>query len=121
MGTGIAAAYVIQVAPDGSQQAQFVFTTQSGSISPLPINLNTPGQVFLILYGTGFDAVGSGSVIATVQGVSVPVTYAGPQLQIPGLDQVNLLLPPSLAGQSLSSVVLTIGGVVTNTVYITIQ
>ncbi len=121
VGSGIAAAYVIQVAPDGTQQTQLVFTSQSGTISPLPIQVNTDSQTFLILFGTGFDAIGSSAVQATVQGVSVPVTYAGPQPQIPGLDQVNLLLPPGLAGQGLSSVVLSVDGLVANTVYVTIQ
>ena len=121
VGSGIAAAYVIQVAPDGGQQTQLVFTSQSGTIAPLPIQVNTGSQVFLILFGTGFDAIGAGAVQATVQGVSVPVTYAGPQPQIPGLDQVNLMLPSSLAGQGLSSVVLSIDGLVANTVYVTIQ
>jgi hypothetical protein len=54
--------------------------------------------VYLSLYGTGFDSVPvaihcyySGSQI-------LPVTYAGPQGQIPGLDQINLQLPAALAG-----------------------
>ena len=31
-------------------------------------------------------------------GQTVPVLYAGPQLQIAGLDQINLSIPFSLAG-----------------------
>lgn len=36
-------------------------------------------------------------------------------------DQANILLPQSLAGSGVSSVVLTIGDTAANTVYIAIQ
>jgi uncharacterized protein (TIGR03437 family) len=118
---GIAAAYVTTVAPDGTQTTEFVFTSQSGSIAAAPIDVTAPGQVYLILFGTGFDSVSASSASVTVQGVPGKVTYAGPQSQVAGLDQVNVLLPPSVAGTGLASVVLTVGGTAANTVYVTIQ
>ena len=48
-------------------------------------------------------------------------TYAGPQLQIPGLDQVNVPLPLSLHGSGLVNVVVLVGGVPSNAVQIQIQ
>jgi len=117
-GNGIAAAYVTQVAADGSQTNQYVFTAQSGSLVPLPINV-TSAQTYLILYGTGFDTASTPT--ASVQGVPVPVTYAGPQPDLPGLDQANILLPPSLAGTGVASVVFTAGNIPANTVFVTIQ
>jgi uncharacterized protein (TIGR03437 family) len=117
---GIAAAYVTQVVGN-TQTTEPVFTVQSGSIVPVPINLDQDGQAYLILFGTGFDAAGHGSTSATVQGVSATVEYVGSQELFPGLDQANILLPPSLAGSGIVSVVLTIDGTAANTVYITIQ
>lgn len=58
-------------------------------------------DVYLILFGTGLRFRSSlDGVSATFGGVDVPVEYAGPQNQFPGLDQVNLRLPKSLAGLS---------------------
>ena len=118
VGNGIAAAYVTQVAADASQANQYVFTAQPGSLVPMPINV-TSGQTYLILYGTGFDTASTPT--ASVQGVPVPVTYAGPQPDVPGLDQANIFLPPSLAGSGVASVVFTAGTIAANTVFVTIQ
>ncbi|MFY9725851.1 MAG: FG-GAP-like repeat-containing protein [Bryobacteraceae bacterium] len=118
---GIAAAYVVRVAPGGAQTIEPVFTVQSGQIVPVPIDLTSPGQVYLILFGTGFDAASAASAVVNVQGVNSFVSYAGSQQQYPGLDQVNVLLPPSLAGSGLVSVVLTVAGTPANTVYVSVQ
>ncbi len=112
-GSGVAAGYAVQVAPGGSQTGMPDLAA--------PIDVSQPGQVFLTLFGTGFGAAGAGSTTATVQGVSVPVTYAGPQGAFTGLDQVNLLLPSSLAGTGSARISVSIGGVISNTVYITIR
>jgi uncharacterized protein (TIGR03437 family) len=53
-----------------------------------------------------------------IAGVDLPVQYAGPQSQYPGLDQVNVELPPSLAGAGQVNVTVTIDGVAANTVAI---
>jgi uncharacterized protein (TIGR03437 family) len=59
--------------------------------------------------------------------LSLPLTYAGPQIQIAGLDQVNLLLPASVAGTGATSVACSFAnpqlgsGGVTNSVNLTIQ
>ena len=61
-----------------------------------PYTASAPG--YLSLYGTGF-AETSAAVSSCMAGdADVPITYAGPEIQIAGLDQVNLLLPASLAG-----------------------
>jgi uncharacterized protein (TIGR03437 family) len=118
--TGIAAAYVTQIVGN-TQTTEPVFNVQSGSIVSVPIILNSGGQAYLILFGTGFDAASAASTVANVQGINAAVTYAGPQQLFPGLDQVNILLPLTLAGTGVASVVLTIDGSEANTVYITIQ
>lgn len=116
---GTAAAYVTTVATDGSQSSRYVFIVANGAIAPLPIEFSPGSQSYLILFGTGFES--ASAVSATVQGMTVPVVYAGPQSEVPGLDQVNLLLPLSLAGSGLSSVVVTADGVASNTGYVTIH
>lgn len=68
------------------------------TVSASPVDLST-GQVYLILYGTGLRSVSSlTNVTATIGGTAATVYYAGAQSQTPGLDQLNLLIPSSLAG-----------------------
>ena len=116
-----AAAYLIRVAPDGSQSVGSILNTQFGSGFLVPIDLTLPGQVFLVLFGTGFDLADSGSTVATVQGIPVPVTYAGPQLSTPGLDQVNVLLPGSLTGTGQAVLSVSIKGMASNEVTVFIR
>jgi uncharacterized protein (TIGR03437 family) len=74
--------------------------------------------VYLILYGTG---IGTAAVTATIGGQIANVVYSGPQGTYPGLDQVNLLIPPSLAGKGQVNVVVTAANKPSNPVYIVIQ
>jgi uncharacterized protein (TIGR03437 family) len=58
-------------------------------------------QVFLILFGTGIrHRSGLEAVKSKVGEIDAPVVFAGAQGAFIGLDQVNLLLPRSLAGRS---------------------
>jgi uncharacterized protein (TIGR03437 family) len=119
---GLAAAYAMRVAADGTQTAQQIYTQDNtGLISANPINLGSAtDKVYLILYGTGFDTAGTSNVSASVNGVNAPVLYAGPAGSV-GLDQVNMLIPASLAGKGNVNVQLTASGVNANPVQITIQ
>jgi endoglucanase len=115
-GYGLAAAWLVRVAPDGTQTYVPVaqYDAAQNAIVPAPIDFGDGSDtLFLLLYGTGI-APGSGSV--EIGGVSAPVTYAGPQGQYPGLDQVNIKLPPSLAGAGQVNVDLVSGGVAANAV-----
>jgi uncharacterized protein (TIGR03437 family) len=116
IGSETAAAYAVQVAPNGAQTVLPVFTT-----APVPIDLSSPDAVYVALFGAGFDSANASSTIVTVQGVSVPVTYAGPQGTYSGMDQINILLPPSLAGTGLANISASVAGIVSNTVQITIK
>ncbi|MEO8096278.1 MAG: cytochrome c peroxidase [Acidobacteriota bacterium] len=88
---------------------------------PQPINLGPDtDQVFLLLFGTGIRGR-EGSVTATVGGTPVEVLFAGAQGQFEGLDQVNLRLPPSLAGRGELDVIVTMGDRRANVVRIAIQ
>jgi uncharacterized protein (TIGR03437 family) len=72
---------------------------------PAAYSTGAPG--YLSLYGTGFAQASSSASSCAVGGVDVPVTYAGPEIQFAGLDQVNLLLPRSLAGAGAQPVICT--------------
>jgi uncharacterized protein (TIGR03437 family) len=118
---GRAAAYAVLSDADGNQSYQPAFTVENGTVVAAPIHLGaSTDQVYLSLFGTGFDNAAAGSVSVTVAGQNAPVSYSGPQ-GLAGLDQVNVLLPHQLAGTGVAPVVLSAGGRVANTVYITIQ
>ena len=77
-------------------------------------------QVYLVLYGTGLRFRSSlASVIARITGgEQVQVEYAGPQGSHPGLDQVNVKLPRSLAGRGDAYLEVIVDGISANWVYL---
>jgi uncharacterized protein (TIGR03437 family) len=123
-GTGVAAATAVEV-PNGQSQQQTpvsVFTCGASGCSAAPIDVNVNGTIYLTLYGTGIRNRSSlANVQVTVNGVNVPVQYAGAQPSFPGLDQVNVSLPATLGGSGYANVVLTVDGQVSNTVMVDIQ
>ncbi len=105
---GLAAAQVLRI-HNGQQ------TYENVTAAPEVMGSDT---LYLILYGTG---IGTATVTATIGGVNSTVQYSGAQGTYPGLDQVNLLVPSTLAGKGKVSVSLTVGGKVSNPVYLNIQ
>jgi uncharacterized protein (TIGR03437 family) len=120
-GLGLAAAAAVRVS-NGTQISQPAYTLNSfGSFSANPINMGSGGdQVYLTLFGTGIQAAGQSKVVVTAGGTNAPVVYAGTS-GFTGVDQVNVLLPASLAGKGNVNVQLTAAGVAANPVQITIQ
>jgi uncharacterized protein (TIGR03437 family) len=119
---GLAKGYVVRLS-NGNYFVEDVFDIDAtGAMVARPITVSNGDQVTLILYGTGFRAAG-GDFSATAGGVGAPVLYAGPQGVQPGLDQVNLMIPPQVAtgGAQSIPVVLTAAGQTANTVYVTVQ
>ena len=99
-----------------------VFQCASSGCVSVPINLGVDTPVYVALYGTGIrNASSLANVQVTINGVSVPVSYAGPQPQYPGLDQVNIGLTLALRGAGESNVVVTVDGKASNTVTLNIQ
>ena len=118
---GLAAAYVVSVS-GSTQTVEPIFTLQNGVAIPVPIDLTSPGQqVYLCLFGTGIRNAAGDTVSVRINGLNAAVSYAGPQLGTPGLDQVNILLPAVLAGAGEVGVVLTAAGHTTNAAYVFIQ
>jgi uncharacterized protein (TIGR03437 family) len=111
-----AAAVAIRV-PNGqsAQTAVPVFDCSSGTCQTVPIVIDNQSTVYMSLYGTGIRGATS-PVTCTVGGVAAPVLFAGPQGAIPGLDQVNISIPPALEGRGVVDVVITAGGQTSNAV-----
>jgi len=82
--------------------------------------VDTP--VYVSFFGTGIRNRSSlANVSVTINGIGVPVSYAGPAPGYTGLDQVNAALVLSLRGSGESNVVLTVDGLASNTVTINVQ
>jgi len=105
-GTGAAAAVGIRVAADGTQTPQLTFACVDGLCNAVPLDMGGSSEQFVLsLYGTGIRGVSSVEAVrATVNGFPVQVLYAGRQPTFAGLDQVNLLLPKTLAGAGMVTV-----------------
>jgi uncharacterized protein (TIGR03437 family) len=126
-GQGVFAGQVVHVHADGSQtvESSAKFDSATKSFVPTPINFGpATDQVFLVLYGTGFRHSPPG-VFALVNNLDAPVLFAA-QGQYPGLDQVNLQIPPCLAAAGTVNIVILAagpsgGGLPANTVTATFQ
>jgi uncharacterized protein (TIGR03437 family) len=120
-GTGVAAATAIvtQVANPRLQGVIPVFQCGSSGCSSVPIQLGVDTPIYVSFYGTG---IRNGKNLAlSINGVNLPVLYAGPAPGFTGLDQINVALDLSLRGSGESKVVLTVDGQTANTVTINIQ
>ncbi|HWQ31953.1 MAG TPA: SBBP repeat-containing protein [Blastocatellia bacterium] len=123
-GGGAPAAYAIRVKANNQQSYEAV----SSGATPMPIDLGPQGeQIFLVLYGTGLrgrsalNAVTvnflSGNSIVAATGVE----YASVAPGFVGLDQVNLILPRSLAGRGMLDLVVIADGQMTNAVKVNVK
>jgi uncharacterized protein (TIGR03437 family) len=96
---------------------QYTLLIQNGALAPIDVS---GGQTYLLLYGTGIHNHAN-PVVATIGSVQVTAASAGAQGGWAGLDQVNILLPASLAGAGVVSVSLVVDGQISNSVKIQIQ
>jgi uncharacterized protein (TIGR03437 family) len=123
-GTGIAAATAISVpnATPNIQNPISVFQCTAAGCAMTPIALASNATDYLTLYGTAIRNRSSlMNVTVAINGVSIPVLYAGPSPGFAGLDQVNVSLPLSLSGSGQSNVTVTVDGQTSNPVLIAIQ
>ncbi len=121
-GEGVLAGYVLGVKPDDSRRIVPIqrYDSAQNRYVAAPVEFGPPDErLFLVLYGTGFRRWTDLSKIAvTVGGTAGTVTYAGSQLVLAGLDQINLLLPRTLAGRGEVNIEFKINNIVANTVTI---
>jgi uncharacterized protein (TIGR03437 family) len=84
--------------------------------------LGVDTTVYVSFFGTGIRNRSSlANVAMTINGIAVPVLYAGPAPGFTGLDQVNAELVLNLRGSGESTVVLMVDGQAANTVTIDVQ
>ena len=121
-GLGLAAGWVTRVSATGTQTTELAYVlNQEGSYSPTPLNMGSASdKVYLTFYASGAAAAGMANITVTVNGVNCPVLYAGTG-GFPGVDQINVQLPSSLAGAGTVPVQLTANNILSNTVAVVIQ
>lgn len=117
----LAAAVAVCVSASGEQTTEYPYQVVNGAIVAQPLNLGACAQTVLLLYGTGFDQGSASDVQVTIGGVALPPLFAGPQTVYPGLDQINVTIPQSLAGRGSVTVAISAGGTASNSVNLTIQ
>ena len=122
-GKGVAAAQMLLIGADGSQQLVPVAQCGAALLSCVARPIELAGdQAVLILYGTGIRGLSSmDNLRCTVGGVLAPVLYAGSQNGFAGLDQVNVAIPAELAGRGEVDVVLSVDGQLANTVTVSFR
>lgn len=124
-GTGVAAALTATYVAGSNLPPTIspVFICDAvASCGAVAIKLGVDTPVYLSLFGTGIRGASSlQNVVVTIGNTQIQPTYAGPQPQIPGLDQINVPLPLNLRGAGLANVTVTVDGVVSNAVQIDIQ
>ncbi len=86
--------------------------TSPGNCTVVPIDIAV--SPYLVLYGTGIRGAPQTNVNVQIGNVNAPVIYSGPEGVYPGLDQVNVSLPASLAGRGGLVVTVTVNGQATN-------
>jgi len=110
-GTGTPAALIQRFYPDGTYDYEVVG-------SSIAFNGDS---LYLLLFGTGFDAGTTGNTTVTVGGAAAALTYSGPAPGFAGLDQIDVALPGSLAGEGQVTVNVMVNQVAANAVTIVFQ
>lgn len=109
-GSGVAAAFLTLAHADGTQDVVAAFQCSSAGCTTVPLSLGAASDVAeLSFYGSGFDA-GTGAQVRLGTMTLTP-DYAAAQGQYPGLDQVNVRIPASMAGSGLQQLSVVIGAV----------
>ena len=109
------------VVPDGTAAGTATIAVNNTFTTEAILNVAT-GATYLTLYGTGIrNRTALSMVQVNLNGMSVSATFAGAQPGFTGLDQVNVLLPASLAGSGVTNLMLTVDEQPANVVTIQIK
>lgn len=117
-GQGVAAAVILRVRSDGTQIYEPVarFDSTQNRFVPIPIDLGGANdQVLLVLFGTGFRSRSANTAVS-IGGNNSEVFYSGPQGNMVGLDQANVIIPRSLIGRGEVDITMMVDGKNSNTV-----
>ncbi|HEX5226310.1 MAG TPA: hypothetical protein VFW44_01310 [Bryobacteraceae bacterium] len=118
---GLSASFAACIASNGNQTTVLTSQVVSGAVVALPLNLKACKETVLELWTTGLDLVDPTTVHVTIGGTEATLLYAGPQGEFPGVDQVNVVIPQSLAGAGSVPIELSTRGLTSNTVHVTLQ
>jgi len=110
---GLVAGSIVRVTDSGQVYQNLYTVDASNNVVAAPVDVSTD-QVYLSIYATGIRHAAQSQVTVSIGGVSLPVQYAGAQGYYVGLDQVNVLLPASLAGRGDVPLILTVAGTESN-------
>ena len=118
-GAGAASANAIHVKADDSQIYEWTAALDSGTgrYVPAPITFGPPSEsLYFAIYGTGWRRhPNTTGVTVRIGSTPCPVSYIGPQGTFSGLDQLNVLVPRTLAGRGEVEMTVTIDGITANT------
>lgn len=110
-----ALAFYYSLAGQTTGQASVFQCDAAGNCAAVPLDISGGDQLILWTYGTGIHHGNTvtcriGGIAATVLGFAMT--------QYPGEDQVNVVVPRSLAGSGDQQIVLTVDGVASNAAHI---
>ncbi len=124
-GNGVPAATILRVNFNGTQAYEPVaqFDPATGRMVPVEIPVMGPaGDAYLVLFGTGWrNRTAEQNVTVYIGGVPASVQFVGAQGDFAGLDQMNILIPRSLAGRGDVDVLVTVNGKTANPVKLRIK
>jgi len=122
-GAGVAAAQFVSDQANGTQTTVDIFQCSGGAGTCVAVPLDVSGgNTALVLYGTGIqNRAALSDVTVSVGSHKLPATYAGAAPNYAGEDQVDVLLPASLAGSGTVNVSVTVSGAVSNVVTVDFQ
>lgn len=121
---GLVAASLVRSKPDQTPVWENVFQIEAnGDITAQPIVFGEESvNVSLVIYCTGVRGRSSpGAVTVQIGDVKLTASYAGPQPQYAGLDQINVSLPTTLAGAGSVSIRVQVEGLPSNTGWLTFR
>jgi len=117
-GQGVASGVALRITGAGAQIFEPIaqFDSAQNRFVARPIDLGPASdQVFLVLFATGIRLRSNlSAVIARIGGAAAQVLFAGAAPGLPGLDQINLSVPRSLAARGLVDIVVTVEGKTSN-------
>jgi uncharacterized protein (TIGR03437 family) len=120
-GRGVGAIVALHVTAAGEQTSEIVYTCSASGCSANPVELGEESaKLILLLFGTGIRGCRELPAV-TIGGQPVVVLGAAAQGQYPGLDQVNVVVPRTLAGRGEADIVVNVDGRVANPVKINIR
>jgi uncharacterized protein (TIGR03437 family) len=93
--------------------------TPAGVCTTFPLDVNGGPILVLSLYGTGFHR--GTNFTARIGATSLTVLGVAPSPQFAGEDQMNILIPKSLAGAGDVALVITADGIASNTPHINLR